>query len=753
MEELFMKPFVSLLVLGALAASGPVLAVAPSFSDQTINAQISFTDLSASRSAPGGGVAWLDFNNDDYLDLYVPSAIVGSASHLYVNNGDGTFTEIGAAAGVALSGAQSMSAAVGDFDGDGCDDLLVINGGNSPGSNLANTLFRNNYCDDGSLTFTDVTSTSGLTQAKASIVASVGDVDGDRDLDIYVGNYFPNGSASQADLLGRCQPNQLFLNDGTGTFTQVAAASGVDDVGCTLATTLTDFDQDGDLDIYVSNDFSGPGAAFRNYGNPDTIYRNLGNDSNGLPQFEAAVDINLTDAKNGMGIATGDYDNDLDFDYFTTTYAGGAVNLNVLNQNDGGNNFNNVAAVAGVQDIPTYSIIGWGAVFFDANNDGGLDLYKAVGTIGASAGFGEFFVMPNRLYVNNHDATFSEMALAAGVQGKLNTQFQYTQSRGVATADYDNDGRQDLYTVNVGTITPSNNVLVPGQHSLYHNETVTSDHWLKVSLKGDKPNHRGIGARVKVVSSGSSGIRTQLREVQSGNSHGSTSDFRPHFGLGSDTDVMSVQVTWPDGCESVVNSPAVDQIIEVVEWTCGLPNGVAGTINIDVGGVLQGATVMAHDPWSGVLRGSDISDSEGHYNLAIDSCICNMTATKTGWKIKWDDIGPGGQIWAWISNNLTFGDFTAKRKKGTISGFAIGSDGNPVAGVGITGSNGTGSNTFATTTDSNGHYEVAVLDDTYFVQGGSAPGCSSFWPDGNTFFEWLVTVNFDDKTKNVNCRP
>ena len=696
----------------------------------------------------GAGAAWVDIDNDGDDDAVFsnPQALpVGeSQSWIYRNNGNGTFTDITATAFGATggfgNGKHSMGVVAADYDGDGFDDVLLLNGSNTSEDEASdrNQLYRNN----GDGTFSDVTSQAGVDEPGSprwSFSGAFGDVDGDGDLDLYIGNYVGiNGSAN-------CAGNYFYRNNGDGTFTRQAAALGIANAGCNLATTFTDVDKDGDLDLWVINDF---GQSF----GANELYRNDGLDVNGDPIFTAsAAAMNLNVAIFGMGIAVGDLTNNGASDYYITN-----LGANVLHKNNGDGTFSDIAPTAGVDDEfidgSTIMSTSWGTAFFDADNDGLQDLYVANGWIGNMSG-GFLSPNPNRLYMNNGNETLTDVAPLLGADVLSDT-----SDRGLAVADYDNDGDVDMLVLSPGdAIYDSVNFIttnVPRRPKLLRNDTANGANWLRVNLKGNNPNHRGIGARVRVITSSNAGvIRTQYREVSAGSSHVSSNGLRPLFGLGDHESVVLVAVTWPSGCVSRFNTVAVNTEYTVNEWTCGLPNGVAGSINVDTGGVLEGALVKAVDPWNGTVYGTDISDAEGHYSIARDVCICNMFATKIGWDISWDNLGPGGQVWAWINNNLVMGDFTATRVSGTLSGYAIGADGNPVGNVSISGSNSDGSNSFTTQTDGSGYYEAEVPDDTYWVQGGPGGGCSSFWPEGNHFLEWLVTVNFDDRQKNVICQP
>jgi enediyne biosynthesis protein E4 len=562
-----------------------VIEIPSPFSDQAAVANINHLSLANNNFDTGGGAAWIDYNNDNYPDLFVPNTLEGGASWFYHNNGDGTFTERAAVAGVTDITMPGKGAVVGDYDGDGCDDLFVINGrddqlGFAIG-NRRNTLYRNNYCDSGALTFTDVTETANMESMTPSSAAAFGDVNNDGYLDLYIGNYLLQGNRDISNLAETCHSNSFYLNNGNGSFTSMAVSLGIDDNGCALAVAMTDFDQDGDLDIYVSNDFS-PGALWASsLAGPDIIYENTGT-LNGIPQFSPAA-VNLTDAENGMGIAIGDYDNDLDLDYYTTSLSS-ITNHNILNQNQGDNTFLDMAMSAGVNDSPLLGtdplLVGWGAVFFDMDHDGYLDLYKANGMIGSFTGVSQ----PNRLFHNKQDGTFNEVGSLYGVNGfrcvfgSLDCAVSHDQSRGVAIADYDQDGDVDIFVVNTAVYESSLNgggLIEAGVPRLYRNDNSTLNRIMKVILRGRNPNHRGIGSRVILRTA--DGMQ-QMREVHAGSGHGSSDGFPVHFGLGQ-RQISNLEIQWPNGCVQQISASNIgtglfEQVV-VDETECVLPPGPA----------------------------------------------------------------------------------------------------------------------------------------------------------------------------------
>ena len=563
------------------------MAATPTFTDVTKAAKINHTVKRLPSNFTGGGVAWIDVDNDGLQDLFVPIPDINTSitSYLYRNLGNGTFKKINGFP--SSSGSKfGTGVAIGDYDGDGCDDIFVTHGQSKfslsnggitqfmEGDEM-NHLYRNETCDGNWFEFTDVTVAANLTDAKNSMVSSFGDVDGDGDLDLFVGNY------TSENIQLNCQNDHLYLNNGKGRFTNISTASGVNigvDCNYTLGSTMSDFDNDGDLDIIAITDLSGDvnGGPFPVL--DDRIYKNIGlNSQSGLPQFQKIQStINLVDSTSGMGIAPGDYDNDGDIDYYITKIASQALQShNRLHQNNGDTgifSFAEVGTQAGVEDLGLLAvnqvdgnlspnqIVGWGTNFFDANNDGYLDLYKANGRVSA-AGLTNGFLgrQPNRLFMNNHDGTFTEKGAVAGVDGPtdaVNCPWVgapcYEQSRGTAVADYDNDGDVDIFVNNMGhhsinpIVSSIENYLSPGAPNLFRNESQNNGNpWLQIHLEGTRANHRGIGAKVRATANGIFGSMSQLREIHAGASHGSTDAFVAHFGFPAGAVIGRVTVEWP----------------------------------------------------------------------------------------------------------------------------------------------------------------------------------------------------------------
>jgi len=481
----------------------------------------------------GSGVAIADYDGDGDLDIYIATSqtrdawLDGSkptANALYRNNGDGSFTDVASEAGVALR-EWSLGAYFTDYDNDGDKDLFVTCWG-------PNVLYRN----DGDGTFTDVTREAGVAGPGGwSASAAFGDLDLDGDLDLYVTNYGkydlhdpPFGNAMQTwrgvsvfmgpvGLVG--EPDEFYRNDGDGTFADVAAAAGIDDVTNPLyglGVVMSDLDLDGDLDIFVANDTGS------NY-----LWRNDG----GLRFRDVALGAGVATDENareqsGMGTDAADYDGDGLFDLVVTNFS---HDFNTLHRNHGELEFTDTTYEAGFKDSYTHLV--WGTKFFDYDNDGWLDLFMANGHIYPALNrhtqTNSTYKQKNTLYRNRGDGTFDNRTDHAGSGLAL-----VESTRGMAVADLDADGDLDMVLTNIDAVP---NILI--------NEGGNAASWFAVTLVGTESNRDAVGARVELVAGG----RTQLREVNPFGSFLSQSDYALHFGLGDVARVERLTVRWPSG--------------------------------------------------------------------------------------------------------------------------------------------------------------------------------------------------------------
>jgi len=527
----------------------------PQFSDITEKAGLHFSHVSSSDSkyvveSMSGGVILIDYDRDGYPDIYftnaptVALAIKGETPRgaLYHNNHDGTFTDVTDKAGLATP-CFAMGGAVGDYNNDGWPDLyLTCLGGNK--------LFRNN----GNGTFTDVTKQAGVADGRWSTGAAFGDYDGDGYLDLMVANYvdfhlndLPGfGTAPNCKYRGldvQCGPrglkgagDSLFHNNGDGTFTEVSKAAGVDDPNgyYGMSVIFSDFNNTGRPDIYVANDSA-----------PKFLYKNMGNGKFTEIGLESGTAVSEDGSEQAsMGIAVGDYlHNGLPSLYVTNF----SDEYSDLYRNDGAWSFSDVSYKSGVA-LASLAYVKWGTVFFDADNDGWLDLivvaghvYPQVDTLPAGARYRE----PKVLELNQKDGTFCDASDQAGPALRIPR-----VSRGVAAGDVFNDGNVDLVVEDLA-----------GEPMLLKNSGLPGRHWVSFELQGTKSNRLAIGARLKLVSGG----MTQTEEIHSGGSYLSQNDLRVHFGLNTATKIESLEIRWPSGKIETLKNLDADKIYSVLE--------------------------------------------------------------------------------------------------------------------------------------------------------------------------------------------
>ena len=496
----------------------------------------------------GCGVAFLDYDNDGWLDVFVLSGTrldsppAGTTNRLYKNNRDGTFSDVTEKAGLTRTGWAS-AVTVGDYDNDGFDDLFITYYGH-------NVLYRNN----GDGTFTDVTEKSGLRQTSVRYGAGCTWVDYDRDgrLDLFVTNYLnttleklpkpgENRDCRWKGVPVNCGPRglppgsvQLFRNNGDGTFTDVSQQSGVAAVsgGYPMTAVAADYDNDGWQDIYVACD-STPSWLFRNQ--HDGTFR-----QEALERGVALSEDGLEQA--GMGIATGDYDLDGRVDIFKTHFSD---DTNVLYRNEDKGYFTDVTIRSGIGVETRY--VGWGAGMVDLDNDGLPDIFVVTGSV-----YPEVertlpaypFRTPRLIFRNLGGGRFEELIDEAGAGISA-----AHASRGCAFGDFDNDGDVDVLIMNMNE-----------PPSLLRNDVSGSGHWLKVLLVGVKSNRSAIGARVTARY----GDHSQAQDVTAQSSFYSANDRRLHFGLGAAT-VVDLTVRWPTGVVEQISRVDADQLVVIRE--------------------------------------------------------------------------------------------------------------------------------------------------------------------------------------------
>ena len=512
-------------------------ATAIQFVDVTAEAGINFRHINGAEGAYhlpetlGAGGAFFDADTDGNLDIYLvnsgywkeSSTTDEALSALYRNNGDGTFTDITATAGVGNRGNYGQGAACADYDNDGDVDLYVTNFG-------INRLYRNN----GDATFTDVTTHAGVGDPAWSSSACFLDYNRDGHPDLFVVNYLvysvdiPYRPCGEDGIQTYCHPSlfegapdTLYRNNGDGTFTEVSEEAGVAAIGGLfhgkgLGVVSADFNNDGIPDLYVANDDT------RNdffYNNGDGTFSEISLLAGCAYSFNGV-------AQAGMGVATDDYNGDGWLDIFVTNLS---YETNALYRNNGDGTFTDVIYEAHLGK-ESYLFVGFGTGFLDADNDGWRDIFIGNGhIIDTIEDTHDILTYRQRdqIFRNQGDGTFQEVSASAG---------DYFQSavvsRGALFGDYDNDGDVDML------VTQSN-----GPVTLLRNETGTQHNWVRIKTVGVISNRDGIGTRVIVTTGG----HTQIQEINRAASYLSSHDGRLHFGLGTHTVIDRLEVRWQSG--------------------------------------------------------------------------------------------------------------------------------------------------------------------------------------------------------------
>ena len=529
------------------------------FRHHTRNFKGQSADVLKMFTSGGASAAVGDFDNDGFDDLFIVDSAEGTKSHLYRYNGNMTFTDVTASAGVGGGNDPLSIVADGlwfDYDNDGWKDLMVIRFGTP-------LLYRN----EKGKAFTDVTKNTGLTRFGNTIAAMAFDYDNDGKLDLLFGNYFK--PQNLLDVAGiekdpHVLPNDLdnavngggvtmWKGDGTGKWVETTDKAGfTKHTGWTLDVGHGDFDNDGRQDIYLACDYG-----------PDKLYFN-----NGDGTFTDATDKGIgPDTRKGMNVDVGDYDNDGWLDVYVTNITDEYMKeCNMLWHNNHDKTFTDLSRETGTCE----TLWGWAAKFGDYDNDGLLDIFVVNGLRSAGpenyipvlvdlitkpgVDFTDVRGWPNignmtwsgyqkkKFFKNLDGSSFKEMSNAAGVDNDKD-------GRGIGVGDFDNDGRLDFYQANAD------------QNSLfYRNTTTDAGHWIELKLVGTKSNRDAIGARVTVKA----GARTMIREVDGGNGYAGQSTQRIHFGLGASTTIASIQVRWPSGAVQTVSAP-IDKITTVQE--------------------------------------------------------------------------------------------------------------------------------------------------------------------------------------------
>ncbi len=516
---------ITYMLSGQYPAAVPAKFLIPPAALQSKESVVHFTDVAAAsglnRRGMAGGLIVDDFDNDGFFDAVISSQDDCVPLRFFHNNGNGTFTDRAAQAGLGDQ-TGGLNIIQTDFNNDGCKDILILRGGWEWARRKS--LLRNN-CDG---TFTDVTKASGLMDpARSTQTAVWTDIDNDGKLDLFIGN--------------ENAPSQLFLNNGDGTFTDIAESAGVNRTGFAKAVIAGDFDNDGYQDLYVSN-FRGQHFLYRN--NHDRTFTDVAQQA-GLGQQGPT-----------FGAWFFDYDNDGWPDLFVAGYysslgdiaagyLGGQQKGETLRlfRNLGGGKFKDVTAETGLERV----YLPMGLNFGDVDNDGYLDFFLGTGSPSFAV------LTPNVLFHNDGGKRFTDITASSGT-GIL------PKGHGIAFADLDNDGDEDVIAVMGGP--------VPGdQHNtrLFENPGNGND-WIGIHLTGVKSNRAAIGARIKVtVQDQGAAPRDIYRTVGSGGSFGA-GPYEVHVGLGKAARINALEVWWPSsGIRQSFPNVGKNQFIEISE--------------------------------------------------------------------------------------------------------------------------------------------------------------------------------------------
>jgi len=504
----------------------------------------------------GAGVAFLDYNQDGYLDIFFVNSGYTPFFHpatppqpvLYRNNGNGTFTDVTAQSGIHADGTFFMGVAVGDYDNDGYPDIYMTGYRHS-------VLYHNN----GDGTFTDVTAKAGVgDDGNWATAAGWFDYDHDGKLDLLVTNYVAF-DADHPVLCGDnrpgyrayCHPDsfhgesmKLYHNNGDGTFTDVTAKAGLlNNDGKSLAVVLADLNNDGWTDIFIANDTQ---RNFVYYNNGDGTFRDAsyksgaGFSEEGKPEAGMSADAADLTGNGRMDL----YVSHLDFE----------LNRLYMNNGDGTFGDDTIASGLGQTNILDSS---FGARFFDWDNDGWRDLLVTNGHILDNIKLYHpevSYEEPRRLYRNTGGGHFVDATMTQGADFRA-----ARVGRGLAVGDFDNDGWLDFVVNNNGE--DAQLFRNEGQRNASIGGVVIRNHWLGVRLVGTKSNRDGIGARLKVRA----GEFVSYDQAKGGMSFCSAQDPRIYFGLGAQAKVAELEILWPSGIKDTIKDISANQIIRVVE--------------------------------------------------------------------------------------------------------------------------------------------------------------------------------------------
>ena len=494
----------------------PLLVFSQTFKDRAI--EMGIDHFSLDSNIMSGGVAIFDYNNDGFDDIFFNGG--ENPDKLFENIGGNFFRDISSSSGIAsiLKDVNTMGIVAGDINNDGYTDLFV-------------TTAQSNHCyllkNNHGTGFSDISSEAGIDQAVWSSTATMGDYDLDGDLDIYVGNYVQYDGYPFSINLTNPITDFFYQNNGNETFSLLPSPLLEKDTGATLVASFTDFDQDGDSDLFVLNDY---GDIYE----PNKLLLNT------YPQKtmqEISVLMGFDNEMQSMGLATGDIDEDGDLDYYITN-----LGDNYLLENQNGSSFKNISNTKNVIDGVGFS---WGTAFLDINNDSYLDLYVAKGSI-----FADNDSQANKLYQYDQvSEKFIDNSIAEGMA-------EPNRGRGMAHGDFNLDGKIDFAVSNVRA-KQSNE----GRALLYINQNRNSGNWVKIILEGTVSNKSAYGASIIISANG----RKFIKELSGGTSYLSSHSNTVHFGIGEIEKIDQLTINWPGKKTESFYNLSVNKTYKVIE--------------------------------------------------------------------------------------------------------------------------------------------------------------------------------------------
>ena len=488
-------------------------------------------NLSNLVESVGGGAAFLDYDQDGYIDLYLSNGTFLEefsdgqrkklVNHLYRNLGNGTFEDVTKIAGVGHQG-YGMGVSVGDYDNNGYPDIFITNHG-------PNVLYHNN----GDGTFKDISKKAGIEGNECSVGAAWFDYDNDGFLDIYIGNYIqfdpdydfyyaPDGYPGP--MAYDAEPDVLYHNNSDGTFTNTTKEMGVYfPEGRAMGVSAADYDNDGFVDIYVANDH------MVNY----LFHNDAGNSFDEVGVVSGVAFNQLGEGTISMAVDFADFNSDGLMDIFVSDDA-----YCSLYKNEGNGRFNEMSYIAGIA-VATAQHVGWASSFIDYDNDGDKDIFKVNGELK------HLYGQEDQLFENIGNEKFVDVSVERGAYFK-----ESLVGRGACFGDYDNDGDLDVYIANLN------------DHGVFlRNDHGNDQNWLLIQLIGKTSNRDGVGARVKVTA----GDLIQIDQKKSSSGYLSQNDPRMHFGLGKRGIVNQIEITWPSGKVQKLENIKVNQLITIDE--------------------------------------------------------------------------------------------------------------------------------------------------------------------------------------------